>query len=200
MNTLESSRTLPSSSLIDPAVRERRAAATFERWPADVPGALIGGYAETAHGSPCYSEDIDIVVTTLSRDQWEHWLHDGGLEKDRGRRNLDGDSNSLEVSRWVGKDIPVDLMVGGVRDRDSGVVIPGDWILGATVLLHLELLSGPIRRKVPTVRIEGLWALKLCAGRPLDLTDLFAASRLLWNESWRSPEVREGQRPRSRVH
>ena len=57
--------------------------------------------------------------------------------------------------------VSLDLMSGGLKDRESGVVIPETWILRDSLSVQLELLSGRVDTPVSVVRLEGLWAMKV---------------------------------------
>ncbi len=160
--------------MIDADERERQVVQLLETWPSRLSGVLVGGYAVAAYGTPRYSVDVDIVVPSASSEDWIAWLAAHHLiSKSANRVSLLGET-PVAVQRWGYRNITLDLMIGGVRDRDSGVTIPEEWLLQGPSLTRLELLSGPLVRPVSAVRIEGLWATKLLAGRPHDLTDLFS--------------------------
>lgn len=159
--------------MIDADQRELQVARLLEAWPTELDGVVVGGYAVAAYGTPRYSVDVDVVVSERSRVDWADWLKSHHLLLGPGHRVFHQGRASLEVQRWEYRAITLDLMIGGVRDRDSGVTIPGDWLLRSPRSVRLELLSGPLSSQVDVVRLEGLWATKLLAGRPHDLTDLF---------------------------
>jgi hypothetical protein len=173
--------------LIDPDARERRVKRLLADWPSPLAGVLIGGYAVAAYGAPRYSVDVDIVGRTSAAKGWAKWLQTQGLTPEGAPRRFGRGEGTAEVQRWHLETITVDLMTGGVRDRRAETEIPEDWILREPRELRLELLSGQIDNAIPVVRPEGLWALKLLAGRPTDLTDLFGISR----QPVRLPEIRE---------
>jgi len=160
--------------LIDPDERERQVVSLLESWPSRTSGVLVGGYAIAAYGAPRYSVDVDIVISTSSRDAWTDWLTTHHLERQRTHRVSRAGESQIEVQRWEYDAITLDLMIGGVRDRESGGVIPESWLLRKPSMIRLELLSGPLAKPIRVVRLEGLWAMKLLAGRPHDLTDLFS--------------------------
>jgi Nucleotidyl transferase AbiEii toxin, Type IV TA system len=173
--------------LIDPDKRERQVVSLLEFLPDDVPGVLVGGYAVAAYGIPRYSVDVDIVAPFSSRDAWTNWLTLHRLQRQRTHLVSRNGETHIEVQRWEHDAITLDLMIGGVRDRESGGVIPDSWLLRDPATVRLELLSGPLARPIKVVRLEGLWATKLLAGRPHDLTDLFS----IRNQKVNLAEVRE---------
>ena len=163
--------------MTDADEREGEAVSLLSIWPDDITGVLIGGYAVAAYGQARHSEDLDIAVASFAAARWREWLREQGLTLQRTYRAPDASRVSLEVQRWNRDSLWVDLMSGGIRDRDSGVVIPEDWILEHPRTLVLELLSGRVDHPIQVVRLEGLWATKLLAGRGQDIADLFALSR-----------------------
>ena len=162
--------------MLDPDERERRVAELLETWPDGLRGVLVGGYAVAAYGTPRYSVDVDVVVSRASSKDWMAWLTSHRLVSKSAHRISRPQEPRVEFQRWGYRSVTLDLMIGGLRDRDSGVAIQEDWLLREPRSVRLELLSGRLANPVNTVRLEGLWATKLLAGRPHDLTDLFGIS------------------------
>lgn len=159
--------------MVDPDERERQVVELLAEWPTELDGVLIGGYAVAAYGRPRYSEDIDVLASNKSRRDWVRWLEGKRLRKGRTYVGPPEGRYPVEVEVWHRKDVSLDLMTGGIRDRESHVTIPEAWILQDPQSVRLELLSGRVESPVNVVRLEGLWAMKILAGRPTDLTDLF---------------------------
>jgi hypothetical protein len=159
--------------MIDPDERERQVAELLAEWPSELDGVLIGGYAVAAYGPPRYSEDIDVLASSKSRSRWVRWLEKNRLRKGRTYVGPREEGHPVEVQVWHRRDVSFDLMSGGIRDRESRVTIPEAWILQNPQSVRLELLSGRVDSPMNVVRLEGLWAMKILAGRPQDLTDLF---------------------------
>lgn len=159
--------------MVDPDERERQVVELLAEWPTELDGVLIGGYAVAAYGRPRYSEDIDVLASRKSRKDWVRWLHAKRLRKERAYVGPLEGGYPVEVQVWHRRDVSLDLMTGGIRDRESHVIIPEAWILKDPQSVRLELLSGRVESPVNVVRLEGLWAMKILAGRPTDLTDLF---------------------------
>ncbi|MFZ1023282.1 MAG: nucleotidyl transferase AbiEii/AbiGii toxin family protein [Thermoplasmata archaeon] len=158
---------------MDPDEREQQVASLLAQWPADLSGVLIGGFAVAAYGRARYSEDVDILASSNYRSEWVRWLETNGLLRKRSHTVARQGGRPVEVQVWHHMAVSLDLMTGGLRDRESGVVIPEPWILRDSHSVQLELLSGRVDTPVNVVRLEGLWAMKVIAGRPQDLTDLF---------------------------
>ncbi|MFY9716717.1 MAG: hypothetical protein WAK40_02110 [Thermoplasmata archaeon] len=81
------------------------------------------------------------------------------------------------IKLLIGRDlVSGDVYIGGLRARDTGIIVDYDWIAQSPQLERLNLTTGSTRSPVPIARAEVLWVLKLLAGRAQDLTDLFAIS------------------------
>lgn len=158
-----------------PADREKQAVDLLDRWPAELRGVLIGGYAVSAYGPPRYSVDLDLVVAGDTQEPMEAWLRGErfGLEK---RWKSRAEASVAVVSRWRRGLIAVDLLAGAVRDREAAVDMPVSWVAKEPRMLRLVLLSASTAATYPVCRPQALWALKLQAGRPQDLSDLFVVS------------------------
>lgn len=155
--------------------RERSVLSLLDRWPWYLGGVIIGGYAVIAYGPPRYSSDVDIVIPKTAVPTVRAWLKNDGLKLTKHSRpnpqNFAG-----EVERYRSAPITLDLLADAVRDRDARVDIPERWISMGARRMKLLTLSGRTTVEVPVSRPEALWALKLQAGRPRDLSDLFAIS------------------------
>jgi hypothetical protein len=164
-------------SLPGPAERERDAVGLLDRWPADLRGVLVGGYAVSAYGPPRYSVDLDFVIRAEKQVPAEDWLKQErfGLGK-RWKSRAEG--STAAVSRWQKGLITIDLLAGAVRDREAGVDVPASWVMKVPRMVRLVLLSSSTSSPFPVCRPAALWALKLQAGRPQDLSDLFVISEV----------------------
>jgi hypothetical protein len=161
--------------LVDVAARERAVLSFLDEWPWETGGVLIGGYAISAYGPPRYSVDVDVVIPATSASTVRSWLRTAGFELSThtvpNPQNYEG-----QVERYLSKAVTLDLLAGAVRDREAMVDIPERWIAKNCKPRVLETLSGKTSHPIPIARPEALWALKLQAGRDLDLADLFAIS------------------------
>jgi hypothetical protein len=159
--------------LTDPDAREQAVLSLLDRWPWDLGGVIIGGYAVIAYGLPRYSDDLDVVIPIEAALPLRAWLRSEGLKLSKhsvpNPQNLDG-----QVERYKASPITLDLLADAVRDRDARVDIPEGWISKGARKTRLVTLSGRTTIEVPIARPEALWALKLQAGRPRDIADLFA--------------------------
>ncbi len=159
--------------LSDDEDRERLVLQLLEELPWEHGAILIGGYAIAAYGPARYSDDIDFVIPAASREAIESWFRSRGFDSPRpgGRSSRQTFRDAIRLER---ESITVDLLIGGVRDREALVDIPERWISLRSRRVRLDLLTGRLSRAATVARPEALWALKLQAGREQDLTDLFA--------------------------
>lgn len=159
--------------MTDLDAREQIVLSLLGRWPWDLGGVIIGGYAIIAYGPPRYSNDVDIVIPKQAALSVRTWLKTEGLKLTKhsipNPQNFDG-----QVERYTSSAITLDLLTDAVRDRDARVDIPENWISKGAIWAKLVTLSGRTTMEVPIARPEALWALKLQAGRPRDISDLFA--------------------------
>jgi len=162
-----------SCCLPDPDAREQAVLSLLDRWPWELGGVIIGGYAVAAYGPPRYSNDVDIVIPKEASAPIRAWLRSEGLKLIKhsvpNPQNFAG-----QVERYQSTPIALDLLADAVRDRDAKVDIPVTWVSKGARKARLVTLSGRTSVDVPIARPEALWALKLQAGRPRDISDLFA--------------------------
>jgi hypothetical protein len=164
-------------SLPGPADREKDAVDLLDRWPRELRAVLIGGYAVSAYGPPRYSVDLDLVTGPENRTGIEQWLAGERFSVEKRWKSRAEGSNAV-VSRWQHGLVTIDLLSGAVRDREAGVDVPAPWVVEDPRMLRLILLSSSTTATVPVCRPAALWALKLQAGRPQDLSDLFVLSEV----------------------
>ena len=134
---------------------------------------IIGGYAVLAYGPPRYSDDVDLVIPSRAAASVRAWLKSEGLQ--RTQRTVPNPQNYEGVAeRYESDVITLDLLTDAVRDREAKVDIPERWISSRARRMRLTAVLGRTSIDVPIARPEALWALKLQAGRPRDVSDLFA--------------------------
>lgn len=155
-----------------PAEREKDAVELLDRWPAPLRGVLVGGYAVSAYGPPRYSVDLDVAIDSENKAALDDWLQAEGFRIEKRWRSRAG-ASSAEVCRWQRGLVTIDLLSGAVRDREAAVDVPVSWVVREPRMVRLVLLSSSTVGSFPVCRPAALWALKLQAGRPQDLSDLF---------------------------
>lgn len=188
-----------NSSSVDPVARESQVIAFLDRIPKDFAAILIGGYAAAAYGPPRYSVDVDLILPGGRRTQVLSWLTDNGVKfrETLKVRAVVGLISKLLVSHEL---ISADLYFGGLRARESGAVVDYGWIARRPNLQRLALTTGTTRGPISIARPEALWVLKLLAGRPQDITDLFAISGWAVDSSEIRAELEALRAPQVRSH
>lgn len=140
---------------------------------------LIGGYAISAYGLSRFSVDLDLVTTDATASRLRSILADKGYEVAAtwtGNKALAG-----HAERWTrgpkGKAIGIDLLLDGVADRRSGASYS---FTELRPMASRRAVRGvdPAKTATPLVADrEVLIALKLAAGRKVDLRDVAILSR-----------------------
>jgi hypothetical protein len=192
-------QTPTNSSKIDPAARESQAIDFLDAFPRGVGPVLIGGYAIAAYGPPRFSVDVDLVLPAARDRALRSWL-DSQEMNSRETMNLQtakGSLSKLMISREL---VSGDIFLGGLRARESGAVVEYDWIARETNTERLTLTTGSTRLPFPIARPEVLWVLKLLAGRPQDLTDLFVISGWSVDSTEITSELKQLADPKVRTH
>jgi len=158
---------------LDPAKREKAVTNLLDAWPWDLGGIIIGGYVNAAYGKPRYSNDVDFVLPVKNLGAHLKWLHGQKPPFVDERIPPDLEQNYAgRTARLVQGDVTLDLLPGGVMDREAKVLIPEHWIAQKPRKQRLLLLDSSTKIEVRICRPEAFWALKLQAGRKQDLGDL----------------------------
>jgi hypothetical protein len=117
--------------------------------------------------------DLDLVVEASDHEALSAWLK-GAQFRIEKRWQSRAKGSRAAVDRWRRGPLILDILSGAVRDREAKVDIPARWVARDARPMRIVLLSASTREPFPVARPEALWALKIQAGRPQDLADLFA--------------------------
>lgn len=168
-------RTRIDSSRVDLAAREAQAIGFLETVPEELKPVLIGGYAVAAYGAPRFSVDVDLVLPAAAGPGAIAWFKSSGVESRKTFSVQHGGEtwSKLRIHRDL---LSGDIYLGGLQARASLAQVGYDWLSRKPTMTRLVLTTTSTRRPVRVARAEAIWALKLLAGRPQDLTDLFAIS------------------------
>lgn len=163
------------SSSIDPGARETQVVAFLDQLPRELAPILIGGYAVAAYGPPRFSVDVDLVLPVGSSADANEWFDANRVHH---KRTLEFEGPAGKVTKLlIRRDLlSGDVYFGGLRARETGIVVDYEWIARSPRLQRLSLTTVITRNPILVARVEALWVLKLLAGRAQDLTDLFAIS------------------------
>ncbi len=153
--------------------RERRAFALLRALEGHE-AVLIGGYAVSAYGPPCFSLDLDLVVASSAMLAIREILKSEGLA--RVRAWAGGPTFPGRAERWSRgtEAIPlaVDLLVDGIFDRVSGASHPYAAIRRGARRRRVRGLDPLSEARALVASAEVLFALKLESARLVDLRDL----------------------------
>ena len=144
---------------------------------------LIGGYAVDAYSPlPRYSVDCDLVVAKEESASVLSWLHGEGYEEEGEYRNeLEGIETRMPSKKIGEASVSVDLMIGGLRCRQTEAVWREDEVRQTARELRVVGVNGSVLSNVASKEL--LIALKLHSGRDPDVRDVvMLADRAEWNE------------------
>ncbi len=153
--------------------RERAAFALLRRFRG-AEAVLVGGYAVSAYGLPRFSLDLDFVVPASALPGIRGLLKSADLTR---IRNWEGGAVFAgRAERWSrGEEavpLAVDLLIDGVLDRVSGASHPYASVRRGARRLIVRGLDPSSEARALVAAPEVLVALKLEAGRRVDLRDL----------------------------
>lgn len=162
-----------SLSKVDPVAREGQVLGFLDSVPRKVKPVLIGGYAVAAYGPPRFSVDVDLIFPVAALEYTRKWLRMEGVDSKETWRPAG--ARPPWVKLLIERDLlSGDLYFGGLRARDTGALIDYEWLALRPTATRLALTTGISGAEFPVARAEAIWVLKLLAGRPQDVTDLFA--------------------------
>lgn len=162
-------------SRVDLTAREAQAINFLDAFPVKLKPVLVGGYAVAAYGAPRFSVDVDLVLPVAAGPSAVAWFKSSGVgsRKTFSVQHAGETWSKLRIHRDL---LSGDIYLGGLQARASLAQIGYEWVSRKITTTRLVLTTASTRGPVRVARPEAIWALKLLAGRPQDLTDLFAIS------------------------
>lgn len=161
--------------MIRAAEAETVALAALRRVAGRTPAAvLIGGYAVSSYAFVRTSVDLDLVIGTRNLDSMSGDLQDMRFSRTKSKR-VHGGRYAGEFQLWRhGSGARVDLLVGGVQDRNVGVWVPHTYVRRNSEERAVRAIfeAPPVRCAVATREL--LIGLKLQPFRLVDQRDIFA--------------------------
>lgn len=143
---------------------------------------LIGGYAVDAYSPlPRYSVDLDAVIARAELGQFRSILGRSGFEESEGAwiNELEGVETRKFTKPLDSEEVSIDILVDGVRCRQTGAVWKVDEVSGAAKVLRVVGVNDSVPARVASREL--LVALKLHSGRDPDLRDVvMLASEADW--------------------
>jgi hypothetical protein len=153
--------------------REREGFALLRRF-AGINAVLVGGYAVSAYGPPRFSLDLDFVVPASAVPGIRDVLKSAGLVRVRDWEG--GAVFAGRAERWSREEeavpLSADLLIDGISDRVSGASHPYASVRRGARRLTVRGLDPSSEARALVAAPEVLVALKLEAGRRVDLRDL----------------------------
>lgn len=138
--------------------------------------ALIGGYAVNAYTLPRFSVDCDIVILgVMALEKISKILEKNGYhcKDEKGTSPYEG--NFARYEKEIGKGIKVsmDILIGTVLDRQTGVSFSAEWIFQNSAVRALLGKTITERLDLRIVNVDALIALKFVPARITDIRDIF---------------------------
>jgi hypothetical protein len=152
---------------------------------------VIGGYAVNAYTLPRFSVDCDIVIENKSElDKIEKTLLKAGYVK-KDAVKPDANANFVRYEKELGQNfnVSVDVLIGEVLDRQTGVSMPSGWIFKNSEIKALKGKTITDRLEVRIINIDALFVMKMISCRQTDIRDLFMMSTIIKNKAWIRAEV-----------
>jgi len=153
--------------------QERAGFALLRRFR-EAEAVLVGGYAVSAYGPPRFSLDLDFVVPAAALPGIRGLLQSADLARIRNWEGAAAFAGRAE--RWSrGEEaipLSVDLLIDGISDRVSGASHPYASVRHGARRVIVRGLDPSSEAEALVAAPEVLVALKLEAGRRVDLRDL----------------------------
>ena len=153
--------------------QERAGFALLRRFR-EAEAVLVGGYAVSAYGPPRFSLDLDFVVPAAALPGIRGLLQSADLARIRNWEGAAAFAGRAE--RWSRREeaipLSVDLLIDGISDRVSGASHPYASVRRGARRLIVRGLDPSSEARALVAAPEVLVALKLEAGRRVDLRDL----------------------------
>ena len=140
----------------------------------DLEAVVVGGFALSAYGPPRFSVDLDLVVPSAGAAQISERLNRRGYVFDR--RWHGGQAFVGASEHWKSGPLSVDLLIDGVNDRRSGATFAWTEVRRTATRRPVRGLASDISVTPLVAAREVLLAMKLVAGRFVDLRDVAVLS------------------------
>lgn len=137
---------------------------------------LIGGYAVNAYTLPRFSVDCDIVV----KDDAEMRkigavLNRAGYKPGEMKPGMSYHGGFIRYEKEIEKGIlvSVDILIGTVLDRQTGVSFTAEWVFRNSAMIALRGKTITEQLDLRIVDVGALIALKFVSARATDVRDIF---------------------------
>jgi hypothetical protein len=152
---------------------------------------VIGGYAVNAYTLPRFSVDCDIVIENGSElNEIEKTLLKIGYDKkdvEKSTAQTNFVRHEKVIDRHFG--VSIDVLIGEVLDRQTGVSIPAEWIFKNSEMKALKGKTITDKLEVRIINVDALFVMKMISCRQTDIRDIFMMSPIIKNKGWIKTEI-----------
>jgi hypothetical protein len=152
--------------------------------------AIIGGYAVNAYALPRFSVDCDIVIKDeKDLKRIEKILCKIGYKKERLPKEAQYAGSFSRFEKALGNNfaVSVDILIGDVKDRMTGVAFAADWIFANSKSRVLKGKTIIEELKLRIIDVDALLVMKMISCRATNIRDVFmmipAANDIGWIKS-----------------
>jgi hypothetical protein len=153
---------------------------------------VIGGYAVNAYTMPRFSVDCDIVIRDIKElNKIEECLFNYGYKKVKNNLKDVSYGNFERYEKEILQDFKVsmDILIGGVIDRQTNAKFSANWIFDNSKLR--KLLGKTINEELNLniINLEALFVMKLISCRLTDIRDIFFLVGSVKDKGWIKEEI-----------
>jgi len=155
---------------------------------------LIGGYAVNTYTLPRFSTDCDIVVSDKKNsEKIERNLISFGYKESRNKNETPYDGKFKRYEKKLKENfyISVDILIGGVLDRQTNSFFPAKWIFEKSRIRILRGKTIMEKLKLRIINIDALFVMKMISCRLTDIRDIFLLVASIENKEWIKKQITE---------
>jgi len=154
--------------------------------------AIIGGYAVNTYALPRFSVDCDIVIKDQAElRKIEKILLKIGYKKERLPKDAQysGGFSRYEKKLDNGFAVSMDVLIGNVADRLTGVIFSTEWIFenSSIKILRGKTISEELKMRI--IDVDSLLVMKIISCRSTDIRDVFMMFPKAEDKEWIKSEI-----------
>ena len=153
---------------------------------------VIGGYAVNAYALPRFSVDCNIVVKDKKEQKKiENVLFKKGYKKKRLNEKAQYSEDFCIYTKNLGNNfvVNIDILLGKVSDRNTGVSFSAEWIFKNSTVKKLKGKTIAEELKLRIININALIVMKTISCRATDIRDVFMMLPNAEDKEWIKSEV-----------
>ncbi|MGF3584334.1 MAG: hypothetical protein ACQXXD_01265 [Thermoplasmatota archaeon] len=155
--------------ITDFSQREKECFDFLKLIPSEKQYVVIGGYAATSYGFPCFSVDLDITIPKSEISFFKKLIFDSGFIFTKGEEDL---VYSEKFERYEKDLVSIDLLINGVESRQTGYCYPFQYIFKNSQIREICGWDPTNKAKARIAKKEMLIALKVHSMRMADKRDI----------------------------